>query len=67
MSANVVLIVLGVVLLVAGLWLAKPGSSQSGGFKLSNFDINIGGTSDQSNNVVPGAAKNLRRTGSASR
>ncbi len=52
-----VLIVVGAVLFLAGL--AKLGGSQSGGFKLSNFGINIGGTNSQTNevgNVTPGEA-----------
>jgi len=58
MSTNLILIVVGVVLILAGL--AKLGSSQSGGFNLSNFGINIGGRSTQTNrigNVTPDAAK----------
>jgi hypothetical protein len=57
MSANTVLVIIGAVLIVVGL--AKAG--QSGGFGLSNFGINFGGTSTQSNkvgNVTSGAAKN---------
>ena len=49
MSTNLVLIVVGVVLILAGL--AKLGSSQSGGFNLSNFGINIGGRSTQTSRV----------------
>ncbi len=47
MSTNLVLIVVGAVLFLAGL--AKLGGSQSGGFNLSNFGINIGGTNTQTN------------------
>jgi hypothetical protein len=58
MSTSLILIVAGVVLILAGL--AKLGSSQSGGFNLSNFGINIGGRNTQTNrvgNVTPDAAK----------
>jgi hypothetical protein len=57
MSTNVVLILVGAVLFLAGL--AKSGRSQSGGFSLSNFGISIGGRVKQTNsvgNVSPGAA-----------
>jgi hypothetical protein len=47
MSANTILIIVGAALIVVGL--AKAG--QSGGFSLSNFGINFGGTSTQSNKV----------------
>jgi hypothetical protein len=56
MSANTILVIVGAVLVVVGL--AKAG--QSGGFGLSNFGINFGGTSTQSNkvgNVTPEATK----------
>ncbi len=58
MSTNLLLIVVGAVLFLAGL--AKLGSSQRGGFNLSNFGINIGGTTTQTNkvgNVAPSPAK----------
>ena len=58
MSTNAILIVVGAVLFLAGL--AKLGSSQSGGFSLSNFGINIGSTNRQENtvgNAAPDAAK----------
>ncbi len=61
MSTNLVLIVVGAVLFLAGL--AKLGGSQSGGFNLSNFGINIGGTNTQTNkvgNVGPGEAKETK-------
>jgi hypothetical protein len=61
MSTNLILIVAGVVLILAGL--AKLGSSQSGGFNLRNFGINIGGTNTQTNrvgNVAPEAAKETK-------
>ena len=61
MSTNVVLIVVGAVLFLAGL--AKLGRSQSGGFNLSNFGINIGGANTQTNkvgNVAPGEAKETK-------
>ena len=61
MSTNVVLIVVGAVLFLAGL--AKLGRSQSGGFNLSNFGINIGGTNTQTNkvgNVAPDEAKETK-------
>jgi len=61
MSTNVVLIVVGAVLFLAGL--AKFGRSQSGGFNLSNFGINIGGKNTQTNkvgNVAPGEAKETK-------
>jgi hypothetical protein len=48
MSTNLVLIIVGIVLLLAGL--AKLGSS-GGGFRLSNVGINIGSTSTQTNKV----------------
>ena len=47
MSANTILVIIGAVLVVVGL--AKAG--QSGGFGLSNFGINFGGSSTQSNKV----------------
>jgi hypothetical protein len=56
MSVNVILIIVGIVLMLVGL--AKAG--QSGGFNLSNFGINFGGTTTQTNkvgNVTPEAAK----------
>jgi hypothetical protein len=61
MSTNVLLILVGAVLFLAGL--AKLGSNQSGGFNLSNIGINIGGTNTQTNrvgNVAPGAAKKTK-------
>jgi hypothetical protein len=60
MSTNVVLIVVGVVLFVAGL--AKVGSNQSGGFNLSNLGINIGGTNTQKNKLgnVASSAKDTK-------
>jgi hypothetical protein len=61
MSTNLILIIVGVVLILAGL--AKQGSSQSGGFNLSNFGINVGGRSTQTNrigNVTPDAAKETK-------
>ena len=57
MSASVVMMIVGVVLFLAGL--AKLGSRQSGGFSLSNFGINFGGSVTQTNrvgDVTPGAA-----------
>jgi hypothetical protein len=56
MSSNTILVIVGAVLILVGL--AKAG--QSGGFSLSNFGINFGGTSTQSNkvgNVTPGSTK----------
>jgi hypothetical protein len=61
MSTNAILIVVGAVLFLAGL--AKLGSSQSGGFNLGNFGINIGSTNTQENkvgNVAPDAAKSAK-------
>ena len=58
MSTNVILIIVGGVLLLAGL--VKMGHRQSGGFSLSNFGVNIGSTNNQSNkvgNITPIAAK----------
>jgi hypothetical protein len=58
MSINAILIVVGVVLFIAGL--AKLGRGQSGGFNLSNFGINVGSTSTQTNtvgDVTPDGAK----------
>jgi hypothetical protein len=55
MTANTVLIIIGAVLVVVGL--AKAG--RSGGFGLSNFGINFGGETTQTNkidNVTGGAA-----------
>jgi hypothetical protein len=49
MSTNVILIVVGAILFLAGL--AKLGGSQSGGFNLRNFGINIGSANTQSNTV----------------
>jgi hypothetical protein len=57
MSTNLVLIIIGVVLILAGL--AKLGS-RGGGFRLSNIGINIGSTNTQTNkvgNVAPADAK----------
>jgi hypothetical protein len=61
MSTNVILIIVGAVLFLVGL--AKLGRSQSGGFNLSNFGINIGSTSTQTTkagNVAPEAAKSSK-------
>ena len=61
MSTNVILIIVGAVLFLAGL--AKMGSSQSGGFSLSNFGINFGGTNTQTNtvgNAKPDATKGTK-------
>jgi hypothetical protein len=58
MSVNTILVVVGAVLILVGL--AKAGQGQSGGFRLSNFGINFGGTSTQSNkvgNVTPESTK----------
>ena len=59
MSTQIALIIAGTVIFLAGL--AKLGSNQSGGFKLSNFGITIGGSSTQTNkvgNVTPETGKN---------
>ena len=59
MSVNAILVIVGAVLVVVGL--AKAG--QSGGFSLSNFGINFGGTSTQSNkvgNVTLGSTKSSK-------
>jgi hypothetical protein len=56
MSQSTVLVIVGAVLILVGL--AKAG--QSGGFRLSNIGINLGGTTSQNNevgNVTPGQAK----------
>ena len=61
MSTNVVLVVVGAVVFLVGL--AKVRSSQSGGFNLSNFGINIGGTTTQTSkvgDVAPLAAKEAK-------
>ena len=59
MSANVVLVIIGVVLIFVGV--AKLGSS-TGGFSLKNIGLNIGGTTTQTTRVgnvrsTPAAAK----------
>jgi hypothetical protein len=57
MSLNAILVIVGALLILVGL--AKAG--QSGGFSLSNFGINFGGTTTQSNevgNVTPRSTKN---------
>jgi hypothetical protein len=59
MSVNTILVVVGAVLIIVGL--AKAG--QSGGFGLSNFGINFGGTTTQTNkvgNVTPEPAKSAK-------
>jgi len=59
--SNVVLIVVGAALFLAGL--AKLRSSQSGGFNLSNFGISIGGRIKQTTrvgNISPEAAKETK-------
>jgi hypothetical protein len=56
MSVNTILVIVGAVLILVGL--AKAG--RSGGFSLSNFGINFGGASTQSNkvgNVTPESTK----------
>jgi hypothetical protein len=56
MSVNTILVILGALLIVVGL--AKAG--QSGGLSLSNFGINFGGSTTQTNkvgNVTSEAAK----------
>jgi hypothetical protein len=56
MSANVILVIVGIVLILLGF--AKLGSGV-GGFSLSNIGINIGSTNTQTNkvgNVAPAAA-----------
>ncbi len=61
MSTNAFLIVVGAVLFLAGL--GRVGSRQRGGFNLSNFGINIGGKSTQTNtagDVAPSAAKDTK-------
>jgi hypothetical protein len=55
MSTNLVLIIIGVVLILAGLAKLR---SRGGGFRLSNIGINIGSTNTQTNkvgNVAPAA------------
>ncbi len=61
MSLSALLIILGAILFLAGL--AKLGSRQSGGFKLSNFGIFFGGKNNQNlrvGNVAPGPAKETK-------
>lgn len=61
MSENLILIIAGVVIFLAGL--AKLGSSQTGGFSFKNFGITIGGTTTQTNrvgNVAPEAASSKK-------
>jgi hypothetical protein len=56
MSLNAILVIVGALLFLVGL--AKAG--QSGGFSLSNFGINFGGTNTQTNkvgNVTPDSTK----------
>ncbi len=49
MSTNAILIILGAAIFVVGL--VKLRSSQTGGFNLSNFGLNIGGRNTQINKV----------------
>jgi hypothetical protein len=61
MSTNFLLIVVGAVVFLVGL--AKFASNQSGGFKLGNFGVTIGGANTQTNrvgHVAPDAAKKTR-------
>jgi hypothetical protein len=48
MSANTVLLIIGILLILVGV--AKLGSG-TGGFSLKNIGLNIGGTSTQTNRV----------------
>jgi hypothetical protein len=60
MSANSILVIVGIVLILVGL--AKLRSS-AGGLSLSNIGLNIGSTSTQTNkvgNVAPAAATRER-------
>ena len=54
MSSNVILIIAGAVLFLAGL--AKMGSSQSGGFSLRNIGIGIGSTITQTTKLEEAVA-----------
>ncbi len=61
MATNVVLIVIGAVIFLAGL--VKLGRGPSGGFNFSNLGFSIGGTITQNNkgdNISPSEAKDAK-------
>jgi hypothetical protein len=62
MSTNTILIIAGAIVFVVGLLRLR--NSQSGGFNLSSFGLNIGSRSTQINkvgSVAPGADKETKR------